>query len=273
MEKLSNASQTETGLVRQNNQDCFLADEKLGLWLVADGMGGHQSGEIASQLASDIIQSEVDAGATIERAILTAHAGIMNASSSGGKSEDCMGTTVVALHTNAKDYTIGWVGDSRAYLWDRKQKTLKQITKDHSYVQSLYDQGIITQQQMREHLHKNIITQSLGINTPEAFAVDTLKKRWKPEQTILLCSDGLTDSVSDADMNNLLTANHEKSLSELAELLCHAANQSGGKDNITVQLVDTPVKNNKITRTLLAAGTLATALAALALSLLINTHN
>lgn len=224
---------THTGLRREHNEDTYYADADLGLWLVADGMGGHEHGEIASALARDTLVQEVTSGTPLARAVQAADAEIIQHSSR--KSESLpMGTTIVALRvTGDSDYEVCWVGDSRIYLWNG---ALKQISQDHSYVQELIAQGAITQEQARTHPHRNVVTQALGVTDPQNLRVETLRGTLDPGMQILLCSDGLTEEVDDAQISATLSRS-DLSAQECVDHLILAALDGGGSDNVTVILV------------------------------------
>ena len=223
---------THVGLRREHNEDTYYADADLGLWLVADGMGGHEHGEVASALARDTLIQEVGNGAPLARAVQRADAEIIQ--HSNRKSEALpMGTTIVALRVVNNDYEVCWVGDSRVYLWD---KALKQISQDHSYVQELIQQGAITHEQARTHPHRNVVTQALGVTDPQSLRVETLRGTLAPGMQILLCSDGLTEEVDDTQIAAVL-GRAELSPQECVDHLILAALDGGGSDNITVILV------------------------------------
>jgi protein phosphatase len=223
---------THVGLRREHNEDTYYADADLGLWLVADGMGGHEHGEVASALARDTLVHEISTGTPLARAVQRADTEIIQQSSR--KSEALpMGTTIVALRVQDTNYEVCWVGDSRIYLWDG---TLKQISQDHSYVQELIQQGAITQEQARTHPHRNVVTQALGVTDPQSLRVETLRGTLAPGMQILLCSDGLTEEVDDKQISAVL-ARSDLSTQECVDHLILAALDGGGSDNITVILV------------------------------------
>lgn len=223
---------THTGLRREHNEDTYYADADLGLWLVADGMGGHEHGEVASALARDTVIAEVISGTELAVAVQRADEEIIQHSSR--KSEALpMGTTIVAVRVLGEDYEVCWVGDSRVYLWNN---TLKQISQDHSYVQELIAQGAITQEQARTHPHRNVVTQALGVTDPQSLRVETLRGKLSTGMQIMLCSDGLTEEVDDAQISAIL-ARGELSAQECVDHLILAALDGGGSDNVTVILI------------------------------------
>jgi protein phosphatase len=153
-----------------------------------------------------------------------------------------MGSTVVALKSERNRYQIAWVGDSRAYLWTphREGGKLEQLSTDHSYVQMLVENGAIRAEDAEFHPEKNIITQCLGMVDLAEVKVDHLENQWQENQWVLLCSDGLTDEVSDKTIAQIL-CDAQDCLTAVDQLM-HAALTNGGRDNITVQIIESPVK-------------------------------
>ena len=156
-----------------------------------------------------------------------------------------MGSTVVALFTRDKHYQIAWVGDSRAYLWTASDEggTLTRLTIDHSYVQMLYVAGTITAEEVESHPDKNIITQCLGMQELSRVNVDVTQGQWQKSQWILLCSDGLTDELSDSTIAQVLADNDDGQIA--VEQLLHRALTNGGHDNITLQIIESPIHRRK----------------------------
>lgn len=223
---------SHVGLRRELNEDTYYGDAELGLWLVADGMGGHEFGEVASALARDAVVREVRAGHSLVDAVRQADVDIINQSKRRAESLP-MGTTLVAVRVNGRRFDLVWVGDSRAYLWNGK---LSQISSDHSYVQELIDQGAITAEQARTHPHRNVVTQALGVTDPQNLKVETITGELKPGLQLLLCSDGLTEEVDDATIASILSRS-DLSAQECVDHLVRAALDGGGSDNITVILL------------------------------------
>ncbi|KAF1709218.1 protein phosphatase [Pseudoxanthomonas kalamensis DSM 18571] len=224
---------THVGLRRELNEDTYYGDSDLGLWLVADGMGGHACGEVASALARETIVREVRGGAPLPQAIRTADEEIIRISRRRNDSLP-MGTTVVAMRVQGNRFEVAWVGDSRAYLW--REGHLAQLSQDHSYVQELIAQGALTSEQARSHPHRNVVTQALGVTDPMQLNVETLTGELRPGMQLLLCSDGLTEEVDDDGIANLLRQ-YDCSAQECVDTLVAAALDGGGSDNVTAILV------------------------------------
>ena len=224
---------THVGLRRELNEDTYYGDSELGLWLVADGMGGHEYGEVASALAREAIVREIRQGTPLQQAIRIADEEIIRASRKRGDSLP-MGTTVVAARVVDNHFEVAWVGDSRVYLWHGDR--LAQLSHDHSYVQELISQGTISVDQARTHPHRNVVTQALGVTDPQNLNVETLSGELLPGMQLLLCSDGLTEEVDDKGISQVLS-HVECSAQECVDGLVAAALDGGGSDNVTVVLV------------------------------------
>ncbi|MBC2716321.1 MAG: serine/threonine-protein phosphatase [Desulfobacteraceae bacterium] len=241
MNHLKYGFSTNVGNVRSHNEDYFRAEPELGLWVVADGMGGHKGGETASTIAADFIVDKTNAGEPLEKSIAQAHHAIKQASKEG-KGPEGMGTTVVALRINDNNYEIAWVGDCRAYLWDGI--TLKQLTKDHSYVQHLVDTGVISPNESANHPYQDVLIQALGAADIKNVNVETIIHEFHQNEQILLCSDGLTKEIADKGIADALALELEEQ--GKVNFLIQAALKNGGKDNITAILVsaddDAPVR-------------------------------
>lgn len=229
---------TDVGLQRSNNEDTFLSCPDLGLWVVADGMGGHAAGEVASAIVSETIKTKVYEGKRLTDAIQNSHRQVL-AAAANGEGGQGMGSTVVAMHSHGKHYEIAWVGDSRAYLWSPQgQPPLRQMTTDHSYVQMLYQTGAISEEELDTHPEKNIITQCLGSLELDAVNVGHVEGEWKAGEKMLLCSDGLSDIVTRAEIAQVIAAN--SNAHQATKALINLALARGGKDNITVSMIEGP---------------------------------
>ncbi len=232
------SSATDIGLQRSNNEDCFLNSPEHGLWLVADGMGGHAAGEVASAIVASTIEAEVGRGRPLKDAVLASHTAVLQAVSNGQGGQG-MGSTVVALRAQGEMFKIAWVGDSRAYLWrPGVEPSLTQLSVDHSYVQMLYQSGAISEDELETHPEKNIITQCLGSTELEAVVVDEVEGQWYKQDRIILCSDGLSDAVPSRMISDILSKSANTRTA--TKLLIEAALSLGGKDNITVTVVEYP---------------------------------
>jgi PPM family protein phosphatase len=223
---------THVGLRREHNEDTYYADADIGLWLVADGMGGHENGEVASALARDTLVAEINKGQSLAHAIQTADEEIIRHSNKRTQALP-MGTTIAALRVNGDEFEAAWVGDSRVYMWNGE---LKQISQDHSYVRELIEQGAISPEQARTHPHRNVVTQALGVTDPQSLRVETIAGKLETGTQILICSDGLTEEVDDATIGELLSR-PDLSAQECVEHLILAALDGGGSDNVTVVLL------------------------------------
>lgn len=228
---------SDVGRKRQKNEDSYLINDELNLFVVADGMGGHAGGEYASRIAITTIEEMMKAnhaGLTSEDVIKKAiqDAGLkIVAKAEEDRALKGMGTTVICLHLANKNAIIAHVGDSRGYLF--RDGVLEQLTDDHSLVNEQVKSGLITAEEAKTHQFKNIITRSVGV-TPEV-EVDLSSKKLKAGDSFLLCSDGLSNLVDISEMEAKL---REKEPILAAKAMVDLANKRGGDDNITLILVE-----------------------------------
>ncbi|OEH85756.1 hypothetical protein BHU72_02950 [Desulfuribacillus stibiiarsenatis] len=238
------AAKSDVGLVRKTNEDSFLVriqDGKQSIAIVADGMGGHQGGKIASKITVETILEgidqfypedrdqiyEIDSTVAIKRAVKFANQRVYDTAQED-KQLAGMGTTVVIALLNAEQVEIAHVGDSRAYIISKNGLT--QITDDHSLVNELLAQGKITEEEAIHHPQRNMITRALG--TSASVIIDIAKHVWEYEDILLLCSDGLSESISSEVILQTFYEGH--SLEDAVNSLLEKSLQAGGKDNITI---------------------------------------
>jgi protein phosphatase len=226
-------AKTNIGNKRDNNEDYYLACPKINMWILADGVGGHDAGEVASQLACKTIEEKVLAGENISNAIQLSHESI-KLSPADGVGRQGMASTIVVLKVKNDKFDFFWVGDSRGYQWN-KTSGLTPRTTDQSLVQQLLDKGVITEAEARVHPNRNVIVQALGQLDLEKLVVDSSSHDYDDGDLLLLCSDGLSDCVDDLAINEIIaTAENPE---EAASNLIATALANGGKDNITVIIV------------------------------------
>lgn len=226
---------SDKGMVRSINEDYadYLENDKYKIYVVADGMGGHNAGEVASKLAVDSIIKYVQDGdiddTSLEKAILYANKQIFDMSI---KEESCggMGTTVTVCLIYDNKIRVANVGDSCCF--GIKDKTITKITRDHSLVQELIDSGSLTEEEGINHPKKNVITRALG--TKENVAVDIFELDRNEYKIFLLCSDGLTNEISKTKALSVIL--ESESFQEASDELIYLAKEQGGRDNITVLL-------------------------------------
>lgn len=228
-------ARTHVGHVRELNEDNFLDRPQIGLWAVADGMGGHQAGEVASALVVEAL-ARIDP-ASSGHAYLTAVGETLQAVNNDLVSRaardpagGAIGATVVTLLAYERHYACLWAGDSRAYLL--RGGVLRQITHDHSLVQELVDAGDISRQQARTDRRAHVITRAVGVRAPLDLDV-----RYAPVEAgdlFLLCSDGLTGLVEDHEIRALML---DGDLDQIADALLSITLRRGARDNVTVVLV------------------------------------
>lgn len=211
---------------RKHNEDSYLLDKDLGLYIVADGVGGLQAGEVASKLVCEVVRQCVGEGDSLEEAIASAHGEVM-AATQRGDGRAGMASTIVAARITGNDYELAWVGDSRIYLWDGE---LKLLSKDHSYVQSLFDAGQISLAEMDTHPKKNVITQAVG-GSSESIKVSVNRGTMGEGNSMLLCSDGVSGELTGAQLLAFMSSSDAPE--QVARDLVMSAVNAGGKDNAT----------------------------------------
>ncbi len=225
-------AKTDTGRQRRGNEDCVLA--RPPVFVVADGMGGAQAGEVAAGIAVEAFAQGLTGSGTVEQRLASlareANRRIFDIASTQ-RERAGMGTTLTAAYLDGSQLVIAHVGDSRAYLF--RDGSLTRLTQDHSLVDELVRRGKLTEEEAAEHPQRSIITRALG---PEADVdVDTWTYPVRAGDLLLLCSDGLTSMISEERVGQILGRSEE--LEGAAQALINEANQAGGRDNITVVLV------------------------------------
>lgn len=252
--ELKSCAITDIGRKRQRNEDSYLVNDEIRLYIVADGMGGHAGGEFASKIAvatvEEIVKGDDRLASGIREKTFLDHdraegdeteqdrlreaitrAGNMIAQKAVDQPElRGMGTTATVMHFSVDKAYIAHVGDSRAYCV--RNKKITQITEDHSLVHEQLKSGLITQEEARTHQLRNIITRSVGVQ--EDVETDTIVWQLQLGDVYLMCSDGLSNMVADSEMQDII---NQTDLEGAARSLIDLANDRGGDDNITLVLV------------------------------------
>ena len=235
---LRSAGRSDVGLKREANEDFFAIDDAAGLFAVADGLGGHVAGRVASELAVEhflALLREPGSGGDFDRlraACVSAHGAILEHVATDPALEG-MGTTLAALWFREGRVALAHVGDSRIYVFrDRK---LHGLTFDHSLVNEMVFRGALTQSQARTHPYRHVITRALGIG--DAIEPDTVELQVRPGDLYLLCSDGITGQIDHEDLAQVLLSGGSD-LDATVQQLIDIANESGGHDNATAVLVE-----------------------------------
>lgn len=242
---LVSGSKSHRGLLRENNEDSFYVNDKLGVYVLADGMGGHDGGEIASNIVVETLgknislsfqnQQEDDIEHIVNKALYEAneeiillkkeHIGLMN-----------MGTTVVLSVFFDDIAYYSHLGDSRAYLYNKEEDKLLQLTTDDSLVMEMVKRGKLRKDQLRTHHLRNIVTRYLGTNDLALHGIRHCD--FKKGDCILLCSDGLTSMINERDILAILHASIPMGPQYACDRLVYEANNNGGHDNITVIVIE-----------------------------------
>jgi PPM family protein phosphatase len=247
--QLSGLAQSDVGRVREHNEDAVYIEPKMGIAILADGMGGYMAGEVASQIAIDVVREHLggvtdpavlgrvdpltgltNAAQRLRAAVLEANQRIY-AEASKKRDQDGMGTTLVALLVYGSTACIAHVGDSRCYRL--RNGALSQLTRDHSLVQEQIDAGKLTPEEAKSSGYKNLVTRALGIDA--LTEADINEFRANEGDVYLLCSDGLSDMVPDEGI--LREMDRGDHLGRAAQALISLANENGGRDNVSVVLM------------------------------------
>lgn len=232
MTEFSFGHNTHTGHVRPHNEDCYGFNSDIGLFVIADGMGGHAAGDVASQVAVEHIIESVESGQDVRSATSSAHQAVLSAAAHGRGHPD-MGTTAVAVQLQEDRYQIAWIGDSRAYGWNGR--LLVRLSHDHSMVQELVDNGMLSDSEAAHYPFSNLLTRTIGVDRGQQVAADVIEGTLEAGQQILLCTDGLTNEMEDEDIKVILAAGGTPQ--NVVDHLIDLALANGGGDNVTALLI------------------------------------
>jgi protein phosphatase/serine/threonine-protein phosphatase Stp1 len=226
---------TDTGRVRKHNEDAFADCAELGLWAVADGAGGHAAGEVASAMLVDALKTlprdlpPEDALVQMRTRVIDVHHALREEAERVGA--DAMASTIAILLVHGDEFVALWAGDSRIYVL--REGVLRQITRDHSFVQGLVDAGVLTEAQAERHPQSNVITRAIG--APEdSGELDRVTGTVQAGDRFLLCSDGVNKVLDARGITQALMGNHANP----AQTMIQLAMQSGSRDNVTAIVVD-----------------------------------
>lgn len=229
------ASCSHVGMVRRVNEDACLDRPDLGLWAVADGMGGHDAGDVASRLIVEglaRVPPPTDAAAflrAVEGALQEANRALLAEAARRGPGR-IVGSTVVVLIITGRRFACVWVGDSRLYLF--RDERLRQISRDHSHVQELVNLGLVRPEAARDHPQANVVTRAVGAT--DTLELEMRHERVLPNDVFLLCSDGLTKMLTDDEIEEILS---RVAAPEAAQVLLDLALERGAVDNVTSVIV------------------------------------
>ena len=227
------AGSSITGPVRPNNQDAIYHDDEHGLWIVADGVGGHNGGEVAANFVCQNVPEKLSHKFDAKAALMNTHQQLLLMSQEDHKLENMAATVVVAQHFGSM-LAIHWVGDCRAYLL--RGDTIRQLTRDHTVVQDLLDIGVINSEQTKHHPKRHIITSCIGGRASHSPKIDGVSLTPLNGDRILLCSDGLHDDLSENQILNALVQNPKTN--DAVHELIRLAEQAGGTDNVSAVVID-----------------------------------
>lgn len=226
------AAESHPGNRYQHNEDSLGWSEDAGVWLVADGMGGHACGDVASRTAKQSVlralgASDLSADAPLTTLISSAHDAVV--AEGVRRSAENMGSTIVVVRLRGPVAEVGWCGDSRVYLW--RNQELVRLTRDHSLLEQLLESGVVDPAEAFGHPQKHVLVQALGITNPQPVPAQ-LEVELASDDMLLLCSDGLHDELRDEDINSILVANPEPS--QAVSALVQGVLEGPARDNISV---------------------------------------
>lgn len=224
------ASDSVIGCVRDHNEDAVRVNENAALLVVADGMGGHAAGEVASRITADVMESAV-AGRdlTLTDALVEANSAVLTAACDGRGSPG-MGTTCAACRRVEAGLELAWIGDSRIYRF--REGELQQLSHDHSYVQTLVDAGVLAAEEASHHPERNVLSLCIGSGHLSRNDIDRAVRSLYAGDRVVVCSDGLTGELSDAEIGAVLSQYPDDR--EAVDVLVERALAAGGHDNVTV---------------------------------------
>lgn len=226
-------AQTHRGLVRKINEDAYLDVAEYGVWAVADGMGGHAAGDVASQLVVDTLKAAVMRNTPtvplLTKALTEANSALCKYSQQHLKGNTA-GSTVVVLLIENQQYHLLWAGDSRGYML--RDNKLTQLTRDHSQVNDMVEQGLLQPSEAEHHELANVITRAIGVDND--VDIDTVSGSWLPGDLFLLCTDGLNKELPDLEIRQYLD---HSNIAEANRALLHSTLVAGARDNVSCILV------------------------------------
>lgn len=232
--KFETGAATHVGRVRQGNEDSFIAMPEMGLWAVADGVGGYEAGQLASSTVTTMLEtigpavSQPDQVARFHSRIMAANDRIHEISTE--RDAGPMGSTVAALLIFKRTYACIWAGDSRVYLLRRR--SLSQLSRDHSEVQELLDQGLLSAEQAASYPRRNVITRAIGIFDDPGLEVS--KGEIEPGDVFVICSDGLTGHVTDLEIQDMIDGRRSQ---DACDLLIEMTLERGATDNVSIIVI------------------------------------
>lgn len=238
---LQGVGQSTTGRVRLTNQDAIYLDNTRGLWVVADGMGGHKGGKEAARYTVDLLPKMIANGHSVAEALHQVHASLLAVSLKDPALSN-LGCTVIVARQSSEAISLHWIGDCRAYAIERKSGRslqLKKLTVDHTHVAKLVQRGHLNEQEARQHPQRHVVTQCLGGGNNLKPQIGLTQLNWpathSDNRALLLCTDGLHDQLSEQQITDILAVSH--SPKQATDQLIKAANQAGGRDNTSLVLL------------------------------------
>lgn len=230
--RITSLAISQVGKIRSLNEDDYSCDDKSGQWIVADGVGGHACGDVASKLAIKVTNDSLARGMDLKQAISKAHQEVL-AQVSQNPEQSGMGTTLVAAQLSNNAFNLAWIGDSRIYQYQVKSQ-LQQISIDHSLVQELISRNVLTEQEAMSHPQRNVINRSIGM-AQNSIDIDEINFTPQHSGYLLLCTDGVSDYVNYNQLQSFFETSN--SIEKIAKLITDAVLDTEAGDNFTFILV------------------------------------
>lgn len=235
------AVETSSGLIRQHNEDYYIARPAFGLWVLCDGLGGHAKGALASRACAEAVMKGVIQGKALEESVQCAHEAVKMMEAERSNVSGNPGTTVAALYIYGRTWEVAWVGDTRVWLYERGR--IRQITRDHTVVRQLLDWGAITEAESMVHPDRHMLSSVVGIGE-ERLEVGILSGRWNPRQVFILGTDGMAHRDEPERLSEILSI--FRNPDQIAHRLKTASLEKGGFDNFTIAVVGRSFDNGFI---------------------------
>ncbi len=226
------AVETSSGLIRQHNEDYYIARPSLGLWVLCDGLGGHAKGALASRVCAEAVMKNVMHGKTLEDSVQCAHEAVKKMEAERSNVSGNPGTTVAALYISGRKWEVAWVGDTRVWLYERSKS--RQVTRDHTVVRQLLDWGAVTEEEAKVHPDRHMLSRVVGIGD-ERLKVGINSGRWNSRQVFILGTDGMAYRDEPEILSEILST--FRNPDQVVDRLKTASFEKGGFDNFTIAVV------------------------------------
>jgi len=235
------AVETNSGLIRQHNEDYYITRPVLGLWVLCDGLGGHAKGALASRVCAEDVMKCVMQGKSLEESVQRAHETVNKMEAERSNVSGNPGTTVAVLYISGKKWEVAWVGDTRVWLYERGR--IRQVTQDHTVVRQLLDWGAITEEEAKVHPDRHMLSSVVGIGE-KSLQVGTNSGKWNSKQVFMLGTDGMAHRDDPEVLSEILS--NFRNPDQIVDRLKTASLEKGGFDNFTIAVIGRSFENGFI---------------------------